>query len=224
MDINISETFSLRKRFLFNNTLENHTSGRCWCTYFKGQLSISDKILTIMHQSLLHLIANSSKTQGKITRKSEEIFNEGVEYFWIETHVIVSEVTPACDHSLSLQGLDHRTVSLTLRLFTVATITRGLPPSDSVSQAWPLLCWWSSKMYLEDYWQHDQREWPYPSHMADLYALCGGHLEVKSMASEFRCWILVLELPPCVWAGHLHSLCFSIHIAKMYVSHGLLWE
>lgn len=75
MDIKFSEMYFHGKRFLFKNTLENHTSGYGLCTYFKGHMSICDKVLTIMHPSLLNLVANTSKTQGEITQKTEDVFS-----------------------------------------------------------------------------------------------------------------------------------------------------
>lgn len=72
----ISEIYFHRKRFLFKNTLESHTSDYSLCTYFKGRMPISDKILTIMHQPLLNLLATTSKTHGELTQETEEAFNQ----------------------------------------------------------------------------------------------------------------------------------------------------
>lgn len=79
MDIKISERYSQRKIFLFNNTLENHMSGNSLHRYFKGQVPISDKILIIMHQSLWNLIAKTSKNNSgnrKFSTKNWDAFRQ----------------------------------------------------------------------------------------------------------------------------------------------------
>ena len=77
MDTKISETCFHRKKFLFNNTLEkSHTSGHSSWTSFKGKVPIYDKTLTIMHQSLLNRIANTSKIQSKINSENRKFLTK----------------------------------------------------------------------------------------------------------------------------------------------------
>ena len=122
MHTKISETCFYRKKFLFNNTLEkSHTSGHSSWTSFKGKVPIYDKTLTIMHQSLLNRIANTSKIQSKINSENRKFLTKDWDALrWKLTSAVPKSTLGTWPFPFSADSVSQESLFKILSLSTVA--------------------------------------------------------------------------------------------------------